>query len=96
MASALDAPAIGEDLRCVRSPVVPRRIGKAVLVAWSGWRAAPAAAWHLVVDPPTTDLSPHFAFAPSKIGSVSTSTRDFTMPCVPVLYFLKCGVCRCA
>jgi hypothetical protein len=34
--------------------------------------------------------------APSRIGSVSTSTSDFTMCCVPVLYFRKCGVFRCA
>src|SRR5580658_2824383 len=34
-------------------------------------------------------------FRPNKIGSVSINFRDFTMPCVSALYFLKCGVCRC-
>ena len=40
-------------------------------------------------------LSVHFDFAPSRIGVVSTSLSDFTMVCVPTLYFLKCGVSRC-
>ena len=31
----------------------------------------------------------HRSFVPSIIGSVSISLRDFTISCVPVLYFLK-------
>lgn len=38
----------------------------------------------------------HCPFAPSRMGSVSRSLRDFTMPCVATLYFLKCGVSKCA
>jgi hypothetical protein len=41
-------------------------------------------------------LHPYRGFPPSRIGSVSTSTSDFTMCCVPALYFTKCGVFRCA
>ena len=35
-------------------------------------------------------------FAPSNTGSVSRSRSDFTMPWVPVLYFRKWAVWRCA
>ena len=34
-------------------------------------------------------------FRPNRIGSVSMSFRDLTMPRVSALYFLKCGACRC-
>ena len=38
----------------------------------------------------------YFGFAPRMTGSVSSSRSDLTMSCVPVLYFRKCGVLRCA
>jgi len=41
------------------------------------------------------ELSVHLDFEPSKMGSVSTSLRSFTICRVRSLYVLKCGLCRC-
>jgi hypothetical protein len=38
---------------------------------------------------PGLRLGDHMGFAPSRIGMVSRSLRDFTIFCVVALYFLK-------
>ncbi len=73
---------------------------------WSGYhlyypsRRQPSAAFALLVDAPappglTPPGSPHFDFAPSMIGTASSSRRDRIMASVAVLNARKWGVCRC-
>ncbi len=38
----------------------------------------------------------HLIFMPGIRGVVSTSSSDLTISFVPVLYLIKCGVCKCA